>query len=223
MLAVGPPLHRHGDRASQQFVAAGLAPPVADQKGVYLGDWGVCQTPRACAGRPSSPRPWKAGPSPARLPLPPLPTSLGPGKGTSGSLLSLVKHSQENSPRPHSALPATPRELAASGFCFPLTFSFVHSPRPPPSLLPSSPPSLPQACHSCIYNQFHSLSPSHSPACGQTGTQPPHPQEGLVTSPLISFTLHLHLGLSSLSPTFPWASPRLPLGVVTLTPTPSRS
>lgn len=36
MLAVGPPLHWHRDGASQQFVSAGLAPPVADQKGVYL-------------------------------------------------------------------------------------------------------------------------------------------------------------------------------------------
>uniref|UniRef100_A0A8C4MTX7 Protein CutA n=1 Tax=Equus asinus TaxID=9793 RepID=A0A8C4MTX7_EQUAS len=54
MLAVGPPLHRHGDCASQQFVAAGLAPPVPDQKGVYLGDAGVCQTSLAQADPPLS-------------------------------------------------------------------------------------------------------------------------------------------------------------------------
>lgn len=173
--------------------------------------------------RPSSPLPWEAGPLPARLPLPPLPISPGPAKGTSRSRLSLF--SLENSPQPRSALPATPQELATSCIWFPLDLQFVHSPCFPPNLLPSSPPSLPQACHSCIYNQFHSLSPSHSPACGQTGTQPPLPPEGLVTSPLSSpsFTLHLHLSPPSRSPTFPWASPQLPLGVVILTSTPTRS
>lgn len=76
MLAVGPPLHWHRDGASQQFVSAGLAPPVADQKGVYLGDWGVCQTPRACAvpplpfheGRPLASPP--APSTPAHFPWP---------------------------------------------------------------------------------------------------------------------------------------------------------
>lgn len=39
--------------------------------------------------QPSSPVPWKAGPLPAHLPVPPLPTSLSPGEGISRSPLSL--------------------------------------------------------------------------------------------------------------------------------------
>lgn len=77
MLAVGPPLHWHRDGASQQFVSAGLAPPVADQKGVYLGDWGVCQTPRACA---NPPLPFRGRPAPCQPTCPfhlcPLPLAL---------------------------------------------------------------------------------------------------------------------------------------------------
>lgn len=72
MLAVGPPLHRHGDCASQQFVAAGLAPPVPDQQGVYLGDAGVCQSAPAPAVPPlfSPTRQAKLSVPPPAHPLP---------------------------------------------------------------------------------------------------------------------------------------------------------
>ena len=168
MLAVGPPLHWHGDRASQQFVATGLAPPVPDQKGVYLRDAGVCQTSPAPAGLRLSLSHREMGtslsspPGPAHLwPRPlhtlqvsrdesvsfsPLSPSLSPSFPSRPTLLFppfLLKTPPGNSPEADSAMPATPGESATLVIPFPLDLQFLHCPRFTPNLPPPSPPSLP--------------------------------------------------------------------------------
>lgn len=167
MLAVGPPLHRHGDCASQQFVAAGVAPPVPDQKGVYLGDAGVSEF--TGTSRPP------AFPSPTKQAAPPLPsgeltfcpcptTLLSVGvsqllpfspKSLSLScptLLSSPSISFETSSREFSQTPFSSPEFATPCTLL-LDLQVLHSPCFPPNLPPPAPLSSLPASHGGVGEQ----------------------------------------------------------------------